>query len=137
MSIDWEKPIECDFGEAGVLNTDYHGGEIFVYANSDDKEDYLTIVYSARSVNAVLTSDSGEDYRVLVTMNGESLTDDNKGADVTIGPNGESYILVTEPRLYNIVENPNYLRRQTLRMSSGSADFGLFAFTFGVYQKTG
>ncbi len=85
----------------------------------------------------MLTSDSGEDYRVRVTMDGENLTGDNKGEDVTIGPGGESYILVTEPRLYNIVENPNYLRRQTLRMSSDSADFGLFAFTFGVYQKAG
>ena len=105
--------------------------------DSDSPEDYLTIVYSARSVNAVLTSDSGEDYRVRVTMDGEHLTDDNKGEDVTIGPDGESYILVTEPRLYNIVENPTYLRRRTLRMGSDSADFGLFAFTFGVYQKAG
>ena len=105
--------------------------------NSEGHEDYLTIVYSARSVNAVLTSDSGEDYRVRITMNGENLTDDNKGADVTIGPGGESYVLVTEPRMYNIVENPIYLRRRTLRMSSDSADFGLFAFTFGVYQKAG
>ena len=103
----------------------------------NSSEDYLSIVYSARSVNAVLTSDSGEDYRVRVTMNGENLSGDNKGADVTIGPYGESYVLVTGPRLYNIVENPTYLRRQTLRMSSDSADFGLFAFTFGVYQKAG
>ena len=100
-----------------------------------DYEDHLTIVYSARSVNAVLTSDSGEDYRVRVTMNGEKLTDDNKGEDVAIGPDGESYVLVTEPRMYNIVENPNYRQRQTLRMSSNSPDFGLFAFTFGVYEK--
>ena len=85
----------------------------------------------------MLASDSGEDYRVRVTMNGENLTEGNKGEDVEIGPGGESYVLVTEPRLYNIVENPKYLGRQTLRMSSGSADFGLFAFTFGVYQKAG
>ena len=103
----------------------------------NSSEDYLSIVYSARSVNAVLTSESGEDYRVMITMNGENLTADNKGADVTIGANGESYILVTGPRLYNIVENPVYMRRQTLRMSSDSAEFGLFAFTFGVYEKTG
>ena len=88
-------------------------------------------------MNAVLTSESGEDYRVMITMNGEDLTDDNKGADVTIGADGESYILVTGSRLYNIVENPVYQRRQTLRMSSDSAEFGLFAFTFGVYEKAG
>ena len=103
----------------------------------NSSEDFLSIVYSARSVNAVLTSESGEDYRVMITMNGEDLTDDNKGADVTIGADGESYILVTGSRLYNIVENPVYQRRQTLRMSSDSAEFGLFAFTFGVYEKAG
>ena len=103
--------------------------------NTADYEDHLTIVYSARSVNAVLTSDSGEDYRVRVTTSGKNLTDDNRGEDVTIGPDGESYVLVTEPRMYNILENPDYMQRRTLRMSSNSADFGLFAFTFGVYQK--
>lgn len=105
--------------------------------DSNGDEDYLSLIYSARSVNAVLTSESGEDYRVRVTMNGENLTHDNKGADVTIGRDGESYMLFTGPRLYNVVENPVYMQRQTLLMSSGSADFGLFAFTFGVYEKAG
>jgi len=98
-------------------------------------EDYLTLVYSARSVNAVLTSDSGREYKVTVTVDGEHLTDENKGSDIIIGEKGESYVLVDEPRLYNILDNPTYVRRETLRMSSNSADFGLFAFTFGVYQK--
>ena len=85
--------------------------------------------------NAVLTSESGEDYKVRVTMNGEYLTEENKGEDIIIGPDGESYLSVTEPKMYNILENPSYVRRQVLEMSSNSDDFGLFAFTFGVYQK--
>jgi len=100
-------------------------------------EDYLSLVYSARSVNAVLTSDSGEPYKVQVTVGGDYLTKDNKGVDVTIGDDGESYVLVTEPRLYNVLENPSYVRRETLKMASDSPDFGLFAFTFGVYKKAG
>ena len=44
-------------------------------------------------------------------------------------------MLVTEPRLYNVSENPSYVRRETLKMASDSPDFGLFAFTFGVYKK--
>lgn len=98
-------------------------------------EDSITMVYSARSVNAVLTSESDQAYRVRITMDGEYLTADNKGVDVTIGDNGESYILVTEPRMYNVVENPEWVWRNTLTMSSNSDDFGLFAFTFGIYQK--
>ena len=108
-----------------------HGRESMNY------EDYLSVVYSARSVNAVLTSDSGEPYKVRITVNGDYLTEDNKGTDITIGSDGESYLLVTGPRLYNVLENPSYVRRETLRMASDSPDFGLFAFTFGVYKKAG
>ena len=102
---------------------------------SEDYEDSISLVYSARSVNVVLTSESGEPYKVRMTADGEYLTEDTKGADVTIGEDGESYILVTEPKMYNIVENPSYVEGETLVMSSMSPDFGLFAFTFGVYQK--
>ena len=98
-------------------------------------EDSLSIVYSARSVNAVLTSDSGEPYKVRLTVGGDYLTNENKGADVIIGDDGESYLWVTEPKMYSVIENPSWERRQELRMSSNSDDFGLFAFTFGVYEK--
>ena len=98
-------------------------------------EDYLATVYSATSVHAVLTSDSGEPYKVRVTVDGEYLTEENRGSDIIIGGDGESYLWVTSPTLYNVVSNPSYVRRETLRMSSNSPDFGLFAFTFGVYQK--
>jgi thiol-disulfide isomerase/thioredoxin len=103
--------------------------------NTQDYEDYIGLKYSAKSVNAVLTSDSGEAYRVRVTMDGEYLTEENKGQDVMIGEDGESFILVTEPRLYAIVDNPEYVQRKVLRLSSNSNGFGLFAFTFGVYQE--
>ena len=46
-------------------------------------------------------------------------------------------MLVTEPRLYNVLENPSYVRREALKMLSDPPDFGLFAFTFGVYKKAG
>ena len=54
---------------------------------------------------------------------------------LVIGEDGESYLLVTGPRLYNVVENPQWVWQKTLKMSSNSDDFGLFAFTFGIYQK--
>jgi thiol-disulfide isomerase/thioredoxin len=98
-------------------------------------EDYIAVKYSAKSVNAVFTSDSGEPYRVRITMDGEYLTAENRGADVMIAGDGESYIPVDEPRLYAIVDNPGYVGGKELRISSNSADFGLFAFTFGINQE--
>ena len=95
---------------------------------------YLELMYSARSVNAVLTSESGEPYRVRVTVNGEYLTDENKGADVKIDEQGVSYLEVTYPQLYKIVEHPTWEGGQVLRLASMSDDFGLFSFTFGVYE---
>ncbi|MDA0264073.1 MAG: redoxin domain-containing protein [Chloroflexi bacterium] len=97
-------------------------------------EDVLSVVYSARSVNAVLTSESGQPYTVQVKLDGEFLTDANKGEDITIGPDGASFLVVDEPRMYNVVEAPAYSQDNALTMSSNSDDFGIFAFTFGVYQ---
>ena len=101
---------------------------------TESYEDYLSLVYSATAVSAVLTSESGEPYKVRVTVNSDYLTEENKGSDVTIGDDGESYLWVTTPTLYNVISNPSYIRRETLKMSSNSPDFGLFAFVFGVYD---
>ena len=92
------------------------------------------MVYSGTSVNGVLTSDSGNPYKVRITQDGKYLTEKNKGNDIIIGDDGESFLWVTAPTLYNVVINESYVRRETLTMSSNSPDFGLFAFTFGVYD---
>ena len=102
---------------------------------TSENEDYIALKYSAKSVNAVLTAESNQSYRVLITMNGQALTEENKGRDVIIGDNGDSYIEVTDARLYELVDHPQYAQGQELRMSSNSPDFGLFAFTFGVYKE--
>ena len=119
------------------LNGDWHiGPESVKHARTTEGyEDYIAINYSAKSVNAVIVSDSGEPYRVRVTMDGEYLTEENKGLDVMIGDDGESFILVDEPRSYAIVDNPQYVRRSALRLHPNSPDFGLFAYTFGVYEE--
>ena len=102
---------------------------------TENLEDYLALNYAAKSVNAVLTSDSGEPYQVIVTVDGAMLTPENAGADIQWDEDGYSYILVDEPRMYGIVDNPQYLPQSVLTMRSNSEDFGLFAFTFGVYAE--
>ncbi len=97
-------------------------------------EDYVALVYSARSVNAVLTTEGEEPYKVRVTVDGEYLTPENRGEDVVIGPDGESFLWVKEPRLYQIVELPGYVQRKELRLSANSDQFGIYAFTFGIYE---
>ena len=105
-----------------------HGRETTGY------EDVLLLVYSARTVNAVLTSESGQPYTVQVTLNGEFLTEETKGQDITIAANGQSFLAVNQPRMYNVIDASIYGQDNTLTMSSNSEDFQIFAFTFGVYQ---
>ena len=53
---------------------------------------------------------------MVVTVNNEYLTEENKGEDIIIDENGESYLMVTEPRAYKIVEQPDWKKGQFLRM---------------------
>ncbi len=101
---------------------------------TDDYSDFALLAYSARSVNAVLTFESGEPYKVRVKVNNEYLTEENKGDDIIIGDDGESYLMVTAPKAYKIVEHPAWQVNQYLQMFSTSGDFGLYSFTFGTYE---
>ncbi len=82
----------------------------------------------------MLTSNSGKPYKVWVTVGGEYLTEKNKGSDIVIGEDGESYIWVAALTLYNVIDNESYIRRENLKMFSNSPYFSLLAFTFGVYD---
>ena len=102
--------------------------------NTTGYEDTLSLVYSARTLNSVLSSESGEPYQVLIKLDGEYLTQENKGSDVTITASGESFLNVHEPRMYNVVSEPDYSEDNTLTMSSNSDDFAIYSFTFGSYE---
>ncbi len=111
------------------------GPESAVHAReTEGYSDAIVLLYSARSVNAVLTSESGEPYKVVVTVNREYLTDETKGEDIIIGDDGESYVLVDSPKAYKLIEHEEWQERQVLQMFSESDDFGLFSFTFGTYE---
>ena len=100
----------------------------------DIEEDFVLLPYSSRSVNAVLSSESGDPYKVVVKLNNEHLTEENKGQDITIGEDGVSYLMVDSARAYYLVEHPEWQENQYIQMFSGSDDFSLFSFTFGTYE---
>ena len=98
-------------------------------------EDYVALVYSARTVNVVMSSDSEGPVKVRVRLDDEFLTEENRGVDVAIGPDGESYLLVDEPRMYRVVEKPEYAQRKELQLGVNSEGLGIYAFTFGIYAE--
>ena len=106
-----------------------HLGEV------EDFEDHIALVYSARTVNAVMSSDGEEPVRVRVKLDGRFLGPENRGSDVVIASDGESYILVNEGRMYRVVDKPEYTQRRKLELSVGTKGLALYAFTFGIFEE--
>jgi len=92
-------------------------------------QDYVAIKFSAASVNAVVNPKGDEPFQVRVTLDGRPLTQQEAGVDIQI-EDSQSFFTVDEGRLYNLVSLPRFSEHE-LRLIPKSADFALFAFTFG------
>ena len=100
---------------------------------TEDYEDYIALKFFARSVNAVVNIEEGvEPFEVQVTLADAPLKENEAGADIVIEAD-RSYFTVDEPRLYEVVSLPEFGEGE-LKFASKSADFALFALTFGSYD---
>lgn len=128
----------------------HNGPESITHARaSEEFEDYIAIKFYATSVNAVLTVEgmppltdgSGQGLtrsllagaEVRVTLDGSPLTQAQAGQDVQYDDDGNSFVLVNEPRLYALVELDRFSSHE-LRLGVKAPDLSLFAFTFGAYE---
>ena len=92
--------------------------------------DYIAVSYTGRTANAVIEPrGSGGALRVLVTHDGGPLQESNRGRDVVL-KGGQTYLLVDEPRMYEIVASEG-VGRHELRLSPLSERFAFHTFTFG------
>ena len=111
-------------------------GQRALYAGEGkDFEDYVALVYSAKTVNVVMSSEVVEPVKVRVRLDDEFLTEENRGADVIIGGYGESYLMVDEARMYRVVEKPEYSQRRELELGVNSEGLAVYAFTFGIFAE--
>ena len=101
---------------------------------TEEREDYIALHMLARSANVVIQPQGPEPFRVYVTLEDMPLTEEEAGQDILFDDEGCTYIEVTEARMYRIVEQPEFKER-TLKLSSTSDNFAVFAFTFGVYES--
>ena len=109
--------------------------EAVVHAReSPDLADYFALAFIARSVNVVLSSDSGASYKVMIELDGRPLATDEAGTDVTFDADGRSVVTYDGPRMYGIVELPAHDFHE-LRLRSASPDLAIHAFTFGSYVE--
>ncbi len=135
--VDYVDPDD-HFGDRIFLQGPWHNGpESLRHAReTTNYEDYIFLRMSAKSANAVIKPEGpgAGPFKVLVTLDEEYLTDSNKGEDVVIEEDGRSFLYIDEPRLYSIIEAPEY-GTYDLKLSSNSSHFALYAFTFGIYES--
>ena len=113
----------------------YNGTESLRHARTtDDFEDYIAFQFYGTTVNVVMASDFGDSYEVRVTIDSLPLTPDLSGDDIMFDEQGNSFVLVEEPRMYRLVQTPEYGGFE-LKLSSNSDHFEVFAFTFGSYKE--
>ncbi len=112
----------------------HSGPESLTHARTTNSyDDYLAIRYFANSVNVVMDlGSSGGTYEVRVTIDGGPLAVDQAGVDVRFDDDGHSYIPVDGPRMYGVVKTQRF-EGHSLKLSSNSDEFSVFAYTFGAY----
>jgi thiol-disulfide isomerase/thioredoxin len=103
----------------------------------------VALPYQAAGVNAVLspTADPVElmlhlpfdqaPALVEVRQDGQPLAATNAGADITFDDSGRSFILVNQPRLYELVRNPTREEHE-LELVINSSGLALYSFTFST-----
>ena len=100
--------------------------------NTESNEDYILIMFYATSVNAVMSSRTTDSLTVTLTLDGYPMKPNQTGADVAFDDDGNSYVIVDEPRMYRLVNQDKFISHE-LKLSSNSDKFSVFAFTFGAY----
>ncbi|MBI1975220.1 MAG: redoxin family protein [Parcubacteria group bacterium] len=89
---------------------------------------FLILNYQSVAVHCVISSP--KPVELFVTFNSWNLTHTNAGKDVVIREDGKSILRITEPRMYNIIQNSE-LHEGELRIVVKDAGVRFHVFTFG------
>lgn len=101
---------------------------------TDNLADYLLLKYKSFEVNAVMKASLEENLAVYLELDGRPIDAAIKGADVEYDERGRSLVLVTEPKLYNLIQNSD-INPHELIMRCDSDQWEIYAFTFGACTK--
>jgi hypothetical protein len=101
---------------------------------TENLEDYIGLKFNGTTVNVVVNYEGDTPLKVVATLEGQPIAEESRGADIQFDEDGKSYFLVDSPRMYRVVELPEYDSLE-LRLSSNSDQFRVFALTFGSYAR--
>lgn len=137
VDIEYADTEEEHFNQFIYLQGLWHNGiESLRHAReTEDYEDYILVNFRAAEVNVVLTSDEdGEPYEVRVLVDDGPMKPEQAGLDIRYDDEGNSFMLVTEPRMYRIIQLDDFEGHE-LKLTSNSDRFNVFAYTFGAYTE--
>jgi len=131
----FQDPGDYDNHSLYVQGLWHKGPESLTHARvTENHEDYIGLKFYGTTVNVVLNYKGDTPFRVVATLGGQPIPEESRGADIQYDEDGKSFFRVDSPRMYRVVELPEYDGLE-LRLSSNSDQFSIFAFTFGSYAK--
>jgi thiol-disulfide isomerase/thioredoxin len=92
-------------------------------------EGHIIMDYQAVEVGGVLRREGKGKVEVDIRQDDHFLTSDTRGDDVRFASDGRSYLVVSEPRLYNMIRNREY-GEHVLKLSSHSNALAVYSFSF-------
>jgi thiol-disulfide isomerase/thioredoxin len=96
---------------------------------SGDGNGYVSLVYQAIQVVAVLKTENGGSVRVNVDEDGKPVPRADAGADMQFDASGNSYVTVDAPRAYGLLTNKRFGKHE-LRLLPTKYGVGFYSFDF-------
>jgi thiol-disulfide isomerase/thioredoxin len=104
--------------------------EYMVPALIDSSEKaHIYLKYTSSEVNLVINPKKEEGFKVFILQDNKHLDPEDAGDDVEYDSNGESYIVASDPKMYNLIKNKT-AGSHLLHLSTNSNGFSAYAFTF-------
>ncbi|MDE3179132.1 MAG: redoxin domain-containing protein [Acidobacteriota bacterium] len=136
-TIDYKLPASVEDGRvilSGRWRTNKNG-MIYEGGKRGSKPGELEMRYHAREIYSVMNVSRGRPSRLYITQDGKDLTRQNKGADVQFDDKGHSFIYVREPRMYYLVQNPDFTAHEIV-LTPSAPGITINSFTFGNNCQT-
>ena len=92
-------------------------------------EDYVAFKMVGKKAAAILSNGNSAAQRVRITMDGAPVSSELAGEDVLYDTDGMSYVPVDHPRVYHLIDLPDYASHD-LKLWSNSAGLEVYTITF-------
>ncbi|MGB7292658.1 MAG: redoxin domain-containing protein [Thermodesulfobacteriota bacterium] len=97
--------------------------------NDSSKMAQIYLKYTSSEVNLVIDPEKEKGFKIVIMQDNKYLDREDAGDDVEFESNGESYIVVRDPKMYNLIKNKD-VGSHLLQLSTNSNGFSAYAFTF-------